>query len=88
MGASAAMRSVLAILAFVAIWPATDAAAADPYRWCAEYGSDLGGSSSCYFLTLEQCQAAISGNGGFCRRNNFYSGPDANAAPARHRARR
>ena len=44
---------------------------ADPYRWCAEYG---GGGTNCYFVTLEQCRAAISGNGGFCRQNGFYDG--------------
>jgi len=51
-------------------------AQADPYRWCAEYGgSDMGGGgSNCYFLTLEQCRAAISGMGGFCVLNNFYDG--------------
>lgn len=48
---------------------------ADPYRWCANYGSGQGGgSSNCYFLTLEQCQAAVSGNGGFCGPNTFYDG--------------
>jgi hypothetical protein len=48
---------------------------ADPYRWCAEYGS--GGRSSgtnCYFMTIQQCQSAISGVGGFCRPNPFYTG--------------
>jgi hypothetical protein len=44
---------------------------ADPYRWCAEYG---GGGTNCYFVTLEQCRAAISGNGGFGRQNGFYDG--------------
>jgi hypothetical protein len=44
---------------------------ADPYRWCAEYG---GGGTNCYFLTLEQCRAAVSGVGGFCVPNNFYDG--------------
>jgi hypothetical protein len=48
---------------------------ADPYRWCANYGSGQGGGgSNCYFMTLEQCKAAISGNGGFCDPNTFYDG--------------
>jgi len=49
---------------------------ADPYRWCAEYGGGEGGGggSNCYFVTLDQCRAAISGNGGFCRENGFYDG--------------
>jgi len=45
----------------------------DPYGWCAEYGGRGGGN--CYFLTYDQCRAAISGNGGLCRRNLFYTGP-------------
>lgn len=48
---------------------------ADPYRWCAVYGGGQdGGSTNCYFVTLEQCRAAISGNGGFCTPNGFYDG--------------
>ena len=31
---------------------------------------------NCGFLTLEQCRAAISGNGGIREENLFYSGPD------------
>jgi len=50
------------------------AAQADPYKWCAQYGGRSGGGTNCYFMTLQQCQAAISGIGGFCRRNNFYDG--------------
>jgi len=46
---------------------------ADPYRWCAQYGGKSG-VVNCYFVTLEQCRAAISGNGGFCNPNNFYDG--------------
>ncbi len=46
---------------------------ADPYRWCAEYGK-RDSWTSCYFVTYEQCQAAISGVGGFCRQNPFYDG--------------
>ena len=51
------------------------AAHADQYRWCADYGGGgIGGGTNCYFVTLEQCRAAISGNGGFCRENGFYDG--------------
>jgi hypothetical protein len=50
-------------------------ARADPYRWCAEYGgSGGGGHTSCYFNTFAQCQASVSGVGGFCRQNPFYDG--------------
>jgi Protein of unknown function (DUF3551) len=49
-------------------------AAAEPYKWCAEYSGGMG-SANCGFVTLEQCQATISGTGGFCRPNGFYTGP-------------
>ena len=50
---------------------------ADPYRWCAEYGGTMGGGgTNCGFVTLQQCQATISGMGGFCVPNQFYTGPE------------
>ena len=69
------MRIMLATaLAALAIAAAADTAQADPYRWCAQYGgSGHGGGTNCYFVTLQQCQWAISGNGGFCRPNPFYT---------------
>ena len=33
-----------------------------------------GGGSNCYFMTLQQCQATISGVGGTCRPNPFFTG--------------
>ena len=65
------MRIALAVLLTVFI-AATGPAHADPYRWCAQYGGR--GGTNCYFVNLEQCRAAISGNGGFCTPNNFYDG--------------
>ncbi len=46
--------------------------------WCAYYGSGSGGTN-CGFHSFEQCQAAISGNGGKCLRNQWYNsdGKDA-----------
>jgi hypothetical protein len=70
------MRVVLAMLAilFAALW--SGGAEADPYPWCAEYtGGGLGGSSNCYFMTLDQCRATIAGVGGSCTQNPFYTGP-------------
>ena len=61
----------------------TGPAAADPYRWCAQYSADSDGGTNCYFVTLDQCRAAISGNGGFCTPNTFYSGSAATDAPRR-----
>mgnify|MGYP003350531663 FL=1 len=50
-------------------------ASADPYKWCALYSAGRGGGSqNCYFVTWEQCQAAVSGIGGFCKENQFYDG--------------
>jgi hypothetical protein len=72
------MRIKVAALAALLIGLAADTASAqaDPYRWCAQYsGRGLGGSSNCYFMTLGQCQAAVSGVGGYCRPNPFYTGP-------------
>jgi len=39
--------------------------------WCAQYSSGSGGTN-CGFYSFEQCMAAVSGNGGFCRQNGFY----------------
>lgn len=53
----------------------TGPAAADPYRWCAQSSADADTGTNCYFMTLEQCRAAVSGNGGHCAPNTFYTGP-------------
>jgi hypothetical protein len=73
------MRFVVAILGLLIASATLDgmlnrAGAADPYRWCAQYGG-RSGATNCYFMTLGQCRAAISGMGGFCRPNPFYTGP-------------
>lgn len=47
---------------------------ADPYRWCAQYGG-RGSATNCGFVTYRQCMATVSGIGGFCERNPFYTGP-------------
>jgi hypothetical protein len=52
----------------------TEPVAADPYKWCAVYGGSEGGSTNCYFMTLDQCRATVSGTGGFCTPNGFYDG--------------
>lgn len=73
------MRSFFIALAALttlgALAPST--AHADPYRWCAQYGGmDGDGGRNCGFVTLEQCRAAISGVGGDCEPNPFYTGPE------------
>lgn len=65
------MRLVLttALLFFLFIAEPTRA---EPYAWCAVYS--VSGSTSCSFMTLEQCQTTIAGIGGFCQPNPLYSG--------------
>jgi Protein of unknown function (DUF3551) len=66
----------------------TPQAHADPYRWCAVYSGEMGGSSNCGFITWEQCRATIMGMGGFCEPNQFYDGrPYDQAEPIRRRKR-
>ena len=66
-------------------------ASADPYKWCALYNAGRGGGAqNCYFVTLEQCQAAVSGVGGFCTQNQFYDGlpvrtPEDGVRPAKRK---
>lgn len=74
-----------ALTAVALLMPA--AAHADPYKWCAQYGGRDGGARNCGFLTLEQCRATISGAGGFCEPNQFYTGPSEEQRPVRKRHR-
>lgn len=63
----------------------TGTATADPYKWCAQYADkddgslvkkvNIGGAVNCGFVTLEQCRATLSGMGGFCFVNPFYTEP-------------
>jgi hypothetical protein len=79
------MRSitfVLPALAALALFTPTTGHA-DPYKWCAQYGGDGGGGRNCGFITFEQCMATVSGVGGFCERNQFYTGPER--PPKRHK---
>jgi len=69
-----ALTAAFAGLLAVGVLATADGAKADPYRWCAQYGNSDDNGTNCYFMTLEQCRAAISGNGGFCTPNNFYNG--------------
>ena len=54
--------------------------------WCAEYKGAAGGTN-CGFYSFEQCQATVSGIGGFCMRNPF-SGSNPNVVQPRSRYRR
>jgi hypothetical protein len=68
------MRFIYALAFVLIVGLASDTARADPYPWCAVYGSNHGGASNCYMLTLQQCREAVSGVGGFCEPNQFYDG--------------
>ena len=57
------VRKALFRAVVVAAASLAGAAAADPYKWCAV---DSGGGTNCGFVTIEQCRASVSGNGGFC----------------------
>ena len=73
----------LATLAAVLLF-GSSASHADPYRWCAVYGGDMGGTN-CGFVTLQQCRDTISGIGGSCEPNLFYTGPDRDESRPAHR---
>jgi hypothetical protein len=77
------MRIAIAFLFAIVVVSAVEPAKADPYRWCAQYGGFGGGGvESCYYLTIEQCRAAVSGIGGFCRESQWYDGrPVSTDAP-------
>jgi Protein of unknown function (DUF3551) len=49
--------------------------------WCAMYGT---GGTNCGLHSFEQCQATVSGIGGFCGQNPFYS---TASVSRRHRRR-
>ncbi len=75
----------LALVLLVGLAPA--ARAQIYYPWCAQYDGGMGGGgTNCGFSTLAQCQATVSGIGGFCVRNSFYTGnPDRPVKRKRHR---
>jgi hypothetical protein len=58
------------------------------YPWCAQYGGgEMGGGRNCGFSTLEQCRATVSGIGGFCEPNLFYSGAASDTSQRKHKKR-
>ena len=74
------MRRLCSVLFALTAMAALDvftpsAGQAEPYPWCAQYsGGRGGGGRNCGFATLEQCRATVSGIGGFCEPNLFYTG--------------
>jgi hypothetical protein len=82
------MRTLLTLLftpvVMILAVPAAHAQYNPPYAWCAEYSGGRGGSTNCGFVTLQQCQATVSGIGGFCRENLF---PPPGYTPSRSNKR-
>ena len=68
---NSALFAAVAIAAMAAL---ARPAAAIEYPWCAQYSGDDGGGRNCGFTTLEHCRATVSGMGGFCEPNLFYTG--------------
>ncbi len=76
--------AIVVMLAAPALFMPT-AGHAEPYKWCATFGSGRGGGArNCGFVTWEQCMQTVHGMGGFCDRNLFYTGPEERPAK-RHR---
>ena len=70
------MRAILLTLAILAMAGllAPTAGQAQTYPWCAQYSGDGDGGRNCGFVSYAQCMATVSGIGGFCERNSFYTG--------------
>jgi len=78
-GMEAYMRMLkLVSIAVAVIWLSAIPARAEGAPWCVRYGTGLEGAN-CGFYSFEQCMAALSGNGGHCARNLFYTGTDKNS---------
>lgn len=65
---------LLGAAAFVAVAAAsfavTPARAEIDYPWCSITSTGQSGLPSCRYTTLEQCQAFLAGQSGFCQRNS------------------
>ena len=63
------MRAIpIAAITFAGLLLSSSGAHADG-TWCAHCGSNVG--TNCGFYSFQQCEAARSGNGGFCYQNPF-----------------
>jgi hypothetical protein len=75
------MKHALVVALAAASAAIATSAKAQDYPWCANYTK---GSTSCSFVTYEQCMTDVSGIGGLCERNTSYHPA---AGPARQRPR-
>jgi hypothetical protein len=77
------MRIALTVALTMLATLVVDVAEAKTAPWCAVYG--FFGATNCGFYSQAQCQAAISGNGGYCTRS--FSGDSAADNASRGRSR-
>jgi hypothetical protein len=77
------MRAIAILSTLLAVLCLSSSAARADGTWCARYSSP-GGGSNCGFYSFAQCQATVSGIGGFCSQNSFA----ATAPDSRRRIRR
>ncbi|MFL5084044.1 MAG: DUF3551 domain-containing protein [Xanthobacteraceae bacterium] len=78
------ISAALAVGAFGLFASIHSANAEITYPWCAQYG-DPDGTRNCGFSRLDQCRAAISGNGGYCEQNPMYRPAVENPTPRKPR---
>jgi hypothetical protein len=72
--AKLAATFLVAFGAITALSAFTQPAVAIEYPWCAQYGGLGDGGRNCGVSTYAQCMATVSGIGGFCGHNLFYTG--------------
>jgi Protein of unknown function (DUF3551) len=67
------MSVLVALMLLTTAAMAPRPAAAHNYPWCATYYDSSRGMKQCAFATYEQCLVTVSGIGGHCSTNPFYS---------------
>jgi hypothetical protein len=78
------MRALAAVAALLASLLLLGNTARADGTWCAQYGNGNGGTN-CGFYSFAQCEAARSGNGGFCFRNAASSHGSVKQQRSRYR---
>lgn len=72
LSAAATLRSVLisgVVVIGVGLTGTACSSARQTQPWCADIGEP--GPTDCGYVSFEQCKAAVSGVGGYCRQNPF-----------------
>jgi hypothetical protein len=75
----------LVLLSAALMGPTELASAQSPYSypWCSRQNAKEGSTTSCYFISYQQCMTAISGIGGWCYQSPYYHAPSVRAAKRR-----